>query len=114
MNENILNWNSHEFKVYLLLYVANADFELKAEEKQIILSKATKTEYQYIHEVFEKDSDFERIETILSYKEKFFPTEQDTEMLIKEIAELLNADGEYNLYERNFFRMLQKILRKTD
>ena len=111
MNENKLNWNSHEFKVYLLLYAANADFELKKEEKQLIHSKASKSEYRHIHNVFELDSDYDRIETILSYKEKLYPTELDTEKLLKEINELLKVDHELDLYEKNFFRILQKILK---
>jgi hypothetical protein len=52
MNENKANWNSHDFKVYLLLYAANADFELTAEEKQLINAKTTKTEYQHVHKIF--------------------------------------------------------------
>ena len=112
MDENRLKWSSNEFRVYLLLYAANADFELKEEEKQLILSKAKMTEYLHIYQIFENDSDFARIETILSFREQFYPTDQDIERLIKEIAQLLKSDKEYNLYERNFFGMLQKLLRK--
>ena len=112
MDENRLKWSSNEFRVYLLLYAANADFELKEEEKQLILSKAKMAEYLHIHKIFENDSDFEKIETILLFRQQFYPTEQDIERLIKEIAQLLKSDKEYNLYERNFFGMLQKLLRK--
>ena len=110
MNENKQNWNSHEFKVYLLLYAANADFELTQTEKQIIHTKASKSEYKHIHSVFENDSDYDRIETILNFKDKFFATEQETEKLLKEINELLKVDHELDLYEKNFFRVLQKLL----
>ena len=111
MSINKQNWNYHEFKVYLLLYAANADFELKKEEKQLIHSKATKSEYKHIHNVFELDSDYDRIETILSYKEQFYPTEKETKKLLTEINELLIVDHDLDLYERNFFRILQKLLR---
>jgi hypothetical protein len=112
MPENKQTWNSHEFRIYLLLYAANADFELKVEEKQLILSIAKKAEYQHIHKIFESDSDFKRIETILSYRERYFPTDEDIERLLKEIMLLLKSDKEYNLYERNFIGMLHKLLRK--
>ncbi len=111
MNENISKWNSHEFKVYLLLHAAHADFELKEEEKQKILSKATKTEYQHVYKVFKEDTDFERMETILLFREQFFPTEKDTEKIIQEIFELLNADEEFTLNEKNFFRIFKKTLK---
>ena len=111
MKENKSNWNSHEFMVYLLLYAANADFELSEEEKQIILLKATKTEYQHIHKIFEKNTDFERLEIILSFREQFFPTEKGAEKIIKEVFALLNTDKELNLNEKNFFRIFKKILK---
>ncbi len=111
MIENKQNWNFHEFKVYLLLYAANADFELTKEEKQLIHSKCSKSEYKHIHNVFENDSDYDQIETILSFKDKFYPTEEDTVKLLKEINDLLIVDHELDLYEKNFFRILQKILR---
>ncbi len=111
MNENILNWNAHEFKVYLLLFAANADFELTKEEKESILLKATKTEYQHIHKIFEKDTDIERIETILSFREQFFNTEKNAEKIIAEIFKFLNSTGEFNTNEENFFRIFKKILK---
>ncbi len=111
MKESRSDWNYHEFKVYLLLYAAYSDFDLAEEEKKKILANATKEEYQVIHKVFEKHSDVERIETILSFREQFFPTEKKTETLIAEVAEFLNVDEDLNLYERNFFAILQKILR---
>jgi len=111
MNEKKIKWNAHEFKVYLFLYAANADFELKEEEIHIILSKATKSEYQHIQKIFEKDTDIERIETILTFREQFFPTEKDADRIINEIYKLLNADGELNINEENFFRIFKKILK---
>ncbi|MCX6270958.1 MAG: hypothetical protein NTU44_07010 [Bacteroidetes bacterium] len=112
MNDKGTDWNYHEFKVYLLLYAANADFELKEEEKQKILSKATWEEYKHIHKVFEKDSDFERIEKILSFRDQFFPTEEEIGKLLTDVSELFETDDDYNTNERNFFVMLKKFLRK--
>lgn len=111
MKENTANWNEHEFKVYLLLYAANADFQLSDEEKETILSKASQEEFKHVNKRFEKDNDFERLETILSFREKFFPTDSDIEKLIKELCRFLSCDDGMNLYERNFFILLKKLLR---
>ncbi len=111
MKENKLNWNAHEFKVYLLLYAADADFELKEEEKKSILLSATKNEYEHIHRIFIKDTDIERIETVLSFRKQFFPTEKDVTKMIKEIYKLLTIDEKFSLNEENFFRIFNKILK---
>jgi len=113
MNEEKANWSFYEFRVYLLLYVANADFELKEVEKERILADSNGKQYLRISKEFEEDSDYERIQTIQSFREQFFPTEEDIDRLIREIGKLLIADDEFNLYEKNFFRMLQKILRNN-
>jgi hypothetical protein len=110
MKETTANWNEHEFKVYLLLYAANADFHLSEEEREIILSKASQDEFKHVSKAFEKDNDFERLETILSFREKFYPTDSDIERLKKDLCELLSCDDGMNLYERNFFILLKKLL----
>jgi hypothetical protein len=112
MIEDKSNWYYHEFRVYLLLYAAHADFEMNPTERQKIRSKATDKEYRHICKVFDNDSDYERIETIQSYREKFYPTPEFAEKLMKEIAALLDADEDENLYERNFYRMMRKLLVK--
>lgn len=112
MNENKLNWNKDEFKTYLLLYAANADFKLQDEEKQLIAARISGAACKHIEKQFEKDNDFVRLETLLSYREKFFPTEQGAENLLKEISEMLFADDKYCCNEENFFKMLKKILMK--
>jgi uncharacterized protein YjcR len=111
MNENKNNWNAHEFRVYLMLFAANADFELTLEEKELIVSKASKAEYLHIHKVFEKDNDYERINCILSFREQYFSSEKAVEKLTKEIYELLEADGKSNVNEKNLMMGLTKLLK---
>ncbi|NVN93830.1 MAG: hypothetical protein HXX18_00965 [Bacteroidetes bacterium] len=107
---NKSNWNYQEFKIYLLLYACYADFELKEEERQLILTNTSNEEYNHIHKVFKNDSDFEKIESIQSFRERFFSTQKDVDMLLKDISVILNIDDDFNLLEKNFFRMLCKIL----
>lgn len=112
MSEILSNFNENEFKTYLLLYAVNADFKMQEEEKEIILSKVSVADFKHILKVFEQHSDFVRIETILSYREKYFPTEKDVENLLKSITELLYADDKFNLNEKNFLRLITKLLNK--
>lgn len=111
MNETRLDWSLTEFRVYLLLYAANADFEIKEEERRMILSKATVPEYIHIHKLFDKDSDYERLNTILSYKMKYFASDHDVEMLLDDICELLKCDDEFSINESNFLNLMKKLLK---
>jgi len=76
----------------------------------MIVSKATKNEYIHILKVFEKDNDVKRLETILSFREIFFPTEKDVEKLLTDILAQLNIDEELNVNEKSFFNILSKLL----
>ncbi len=104
--------NEKEFRTYLLLYAANADFNLQEEEQEIILSNVTADEFKHVNKVFERHSDYERIETIMSYREKYFPTEEHVEKLLAGINELLFSDENFNINERIFFKMIKKLLRQ--
>jgi len=111
MNQDSSNWSFHEFKVYLLLYAAYSDFELQEEELQLILKNATKEEYKHIHKKFQAASDFEHIQTILSLREKYFPNEKEADKLLQEVWTLLTIDDELSLYESNFYRNFQKLIK---
>ncbi|MBE0640222.1 MAG: hypothetical protein IH598_17040 [Bacteroidales bacterium] len=111
MSKITSNWNEHEFRVYLLLYAANADFTLNEEEKEKIQANATQQEYLEISRAFEKANDQERLETILSFREQYFPTDQHIELLLQDVCGILKCDERYNIYERSFFILLKKLLR---
>jgi hypothetical protein len=59
---------------------------------------------------FKRDTDFEKIEKIQSYRNQYFASRQEAEKLMEEVLALLKADEEYSLYEQNFMRILSKIL----
>jgi CRISPR/Cas system endoribonuclease Cas6 (RAMP superfamily) len=105
------HWTRHEFKAYLLLYAANADLDLQWEEKQLILSKTNGAQFYQVLDIFQKDNDYERIERIQSFRHLYFSSEKESEDLIREVLNLLNSDGTFNIYENHFYIMMKKILK---
>lgn len=112
MMTNSNNFTRPEFITYLLLYAAEADFKIVNLERKYILAHASKKEYAPVYQVFKKDTDFEKIEKIQLYRNKYFASNGDADQLIGEVLALLKADEEYSVYEQNFARILSKILRQ--
>lgn len=113
MEVNSPNWSKNDLKAYLLLFAANADFVETKDEKQFIKSKAGKDEYRHIHDEFEEDTDYERIQKIQKFVEKEDYSDEQIEDLLSEMKELFKSDGEYKGAERSIYYGLKKVLKRT-
>jgi hypothetical protein len=111
MKEKRQDWTYSEFRTYLLLYAANADFVIKDEEKEVILEGSNKKELKHIAIEFDKDTEAEKLDTILWFKDKYYPNKEDVDKLIDEVIEIFTADNEVHHFERNFLMFLEKLLR---
>jgi hypothetical protein len=110
MNTKKTNWNENEFRIYLLLQAAYSDMQLSEEEKSLIISKSLEDEYQIVSKQFEEDKDYERVQTILSFREKYYPSMKDIDNLLKEVAVLLGCNDIVTMQERYFFKRLKQLL----
>lgn len=113
MNEIIEShpkWNYEEFLSFLLLYSAHADMEYDESERKFILQRVDPDHLEKVREEFEKLNDYEIIRVIERYRGLYFPTSDRKQELLSRIETLFKADGEYNVVEKNVFRLLKKIL----
>lgn len=109
--ENIeTHWSYQEFLVYVLLYAANADLDIKPEERELIVEKVDTTVYASIKKEFNKDNDYWQLEKIKAYCKLHLTEEEAKNRLFKDIEELLWSDGEFSAIEKSFFRALKRIL----
>ena len=108
--ENHPKWNFEEFTTFLLLYASNADLELSASEEALMKKRLDLKKYDAVKKEFDKNSDYETIQTILSYKGIYFPTIDRTKELLNLIKQQFFADGEFSTLEKNTYRILQKLL----
>lgn len=103
-------WNFEEFTTFLLLYASNADLELSLSEEIEMKKRLELQKYEQIKNEYDRASDYEIIQTILSYKGIYFPTLDRTKELLDMIKKQFFTDGEFSTLEKNAFRILQKLL----
>ncbi|MGJ8744541.1 hypothetical protein [Polaribacter sp.] len=107
---NITNWTKDEFKTYVLIYAAQCNYIETDEESIYILSKVNETLYNKIHTEIVHDNDYQCMEKIKEYLSENKYSTIDKENLIKEIKDVLFADGSVDVLERNMFLILKKII----
>jgi len=110
MSEIQTDWTRLEFKAYLMLYAANANFFEAEEETELVHSLVSENTYRTIHREFEKDNDYQSVQKILYNIDKFEYDRNDLQVLIADIQLLFNADGKVDTLESNMMRGLQKLL----
>lgn len=111
MNTTETNWSQNEFKTYLFLYAANADYIVTETEKDIIKELIDAKHYHTLYVELNNDNDYQSIQKILYNLKKFDYSENDTENLLTEIKELFLSDGEFNHLEKIMLKNLEKIFK---
>lgn len=110
MYEFIRNWTKEEFRAYLFIFCAHADFVEAKEEVDMIKSTISEEVFNRIHREFEKDNDYQQIQKITVNFKKFYSTQEQLDSLFEEIKALMLSDGEYDILEENLFRALKHQL----
>jgi hypothetical protein len=103
-------WNHDEFLCFLLLCAAMADMEFSNDEKKLILSSVDPSCLTKVKNEFDLLNDYERLNVISAYKEKFHNSSEQKAKLLVRIEELFEIDGTYTTTEHNLFMMLRKLL----
>jgi len=102
--------NRAQFRTFILLYVANSDMKIKESEIQYIRDVAQCENFEEIKALFEGSSDYECIQLIMSYRDRFFSTAEAQNALLKEVTELFGKDGNYSLLEENTMKIFKKLI----
>ena len=105
------NWTKKEFKAYVLLYAANANFFESEEEKEIVLSLIDPILYKEIHRELDRDNDYQSIQKILYNMEKYNYSKESLHNLIEDIELVFDADRHHDVLEDNFLIGLKKLLK---
>jgi hypothetical protein len=108
-NEMKPHWPLDEFKTYLLLYAAHADFLETEEEKEAILSRCNPEQYKRIQREFNLDNDYQQIEKIIVHLHSFKLSKTDVRQLLKEMTEVQMADRQPDILEKSMMMLLKRI-----
>ncbi|MEM1323813.1 MAG: hypothetical protein AAGG75_26365 [Bacteroidota bacterium] len=104
------NWNFEEFSTFLLLYAADADLVLSPEEETLMKARLNEQSYEKVKTQYDSLSDYQRVQTIMSFKGLYYPTVERRDELIALIKKQFMADGDYSLLEKNMLRLLEKLM----
>ncbi len=111
MKDFYTNWSRVEFKAYLLLYCANADYVETEDEKLLITSKVSTKLLKSIHKEFDKDNDYQRIQKIINAASSFGYTHKEADILLEKMKVLFFPEGhDMGTLEQNMFRGLKHLL----
>jgi len=105
------DWTKQEFKAYLLLYAANANYFETEAEKETILSMVDQDIYKRIHKELDHDNDYQSIQKILHNIKKFNYSKEYLDVLIKDIQMVFDANGHHDVLEDNMLLALKKLLK---
>jgi len=104
------NWTREEFKAYLMMHCAHADYIETEEEKELILSKIDGDTFKQIHKEFNKENDFIRLQKISAAAKRFDYTHEKADVLLDRMKKLFLHDHDISVVEENMFRGLKRLL----
>ncbi|HIP36891.1 MAG TPA: hypothetical protein EYG85_08555 [Crocinitomix sp.] len=104
------NWSREEFKAYLMLNCANADYIETDTERELILSKVDKEIYKHIHKEFDKDNDYVRLQKIANTAKRYGYTKNKAHVLLSRMKNLFMKDHDLGVMEEYMFKGLKRIL----
>lgn len=110
MSLNYENWTYEDYVAFVLLHVAKADFNISIEESNILDECISSDRLKELKKIHKNNSDFENVNIIMKLGSKYCSEKTEKEKLMERVMELIMADDEYNIYEKNMKRSLEILL----
>jgi len=99
-----------DFKTFLFIYLANADLELSAEEEDYIKNGIEENTYRKHLSLFNNLSDLQALNFIIGQRSIYFENEAKKRVLLNEIKQFFQIDGDYSILERDLYILLDKMM----
>ncbi len=109
-NQLPIDWTYAEFHAFVMLYAASADNQITAEETALIRPTLSEQQFADIESAFRTASDTAVIDHILSYRDRYFATEEDRNRLLADMQTIFEADTRFSMMERGVKQIFQKIV----
>lgn len=99
-----------EFKVMLMLYVANVDGNIQSEEVHVMLEKTDFDTVDRVEKLFSKMNDAQALDCIRENKEAYAAKEEDRLSLMADMVSVIEADEKCTAMEEQMVRSLRMVL----
>lgn len=109
IHDHIPHLDKEQFNILLLIYASHADYQFTDDEKNFILNKFDKIEFEIMYKLFLSLDDFTCLRTIIKYKEKYYPTEESQTEMFDLLKELFSIDGDFSRMEKVFISFFSRI-----
>ena len=106
-----LTWSYNEFKAYILIFAAESNQVITKEERDFIETQFDALVIKTVQKEINNDNDFQRIQKIMAYIEQNNLSKTDLDELLKEIYEVFQSDGKYDIIEQGVFQFLEKLFK---
>ena len=110
MKEIYKNWDFEHFLTFMMYHAAQADFYFAQEEKELIMERVGLDEFYELRDFHKQNSDYENIQVILYFKEKFCLDKDYLDRVFETVYRMFNVDGKYSYYEKNMMHGLKMPL----
>lgn len=104
-------WDKAKCLAFLMLNAAKADMHITPDEEKWIVERCGPLAMDTSRKLFEQQSDYDNVQTMLQLRDRFFPDPNGWDRLEQDLLELFRADGKYTSLEQNFLRALERLLK---
>lgn len=104
------DWTYEEFRAFAMLFAANADGHITADEENLIERTLPPDQYARVKQCFLECPDSEALDIILSYKEKYCTTPADKERLLADMKMIYEAHNGFEQIERGVHHIFERML----
>ena len=111
MKKEIIQLDIAEYLAYILLYAANADFEMAKEELDMIRESVSREDFKRIRKDFDDSNDAERLDVIMHYRDAYMDVLVDAPTVINQLKAIFMAEDGNSAVEKAVFIYLKKLLK---
>ena len=102
--------SQEEFKVLVMLYVANSDGRVDLNEVRAMLERTSPKVYSEIRIKFAKMNDVEVLQCIEEHKKYYLTNETERQQLLEDLKAVVEADGKLLPVEEYMLRGIEGVL----
>jgi uncharacterized tellurite resistance protein B-like protein len=102
--------SKEEFKVLLMLYVANSDGHVNLDEVRAMLERTSPKVFSTIRLKFAKMNDVEVLQCIEEHKKHYFTTPAERQELLADLKSVVEADDKLLPVEDYILRGVEEVM----
>ncbi len=110
MNIDDKDWTYQEFLAFLMIYAAEMNYDLSAEELEFIQQKTGVANIDKIKSAVHNASDIEAIEVIEDYRKLYLHSSEQEQKVRQDLEDLLKSQTNNSQFENALVHILERII----